>query len=273
MALITMVVHCTKENGRWEYAKEAIACLAKNVNEYNAPEHDVHFVLNGCDDAVEKAIYIEEHPFPNVKVLRSDVNIGTARAINNSWVFRKPGQHAIKIDDDMIVDKVNWPNYMEESAERMKRLHIDGKKQVAGVLGLKRKDCGESTYRTDWGKGVLFEVPHQPGERWMIVEYCHHIMGSCCLYSTELLDKVGFMYQGKQLYGYDDTLMCSRSRAENLVNCFLHGVDVDHIDPGDTAVAEKKRNSASGEAAQWCVEQQRKYESGLISTYHSPYDE
>lgn len=269
MALITMVVHCTKENNRYDYFRKAFESLFRTVDR---KRHEIYLVLNGCDVEELNSYVNNEHLRKHVRyeVIVSKENLGTARAINLSWKNRKPGQHAIKIDDDIVIEQSGWADRMEETAERMKHLHIDGVQQIPGVIGLKRKDCGESMYREDWGRGQLFEVPHEPGQRWIVVEYAHHIMGSCCMYTADLLDKIGYMYQGDLLYGYDDTLMCSRSRAVKMQNMFLHGFDIDHIDPGDTEVAKRKRDSAGGLSADWCMMQQKRYESGEISPYHGP---
>lgn len=277
MALVTMVIHCTKQNDRLQYAKKAIESLCLSTDR---DRDDIHFVINGGDFIPEIRDYIDSfrsNNRGNITVIVSQENLGTARGINLSWVHRKPGQHAIKIDDDIILDcRKGWINKLEEAVERMARfreLNNDVFPQEVGILGLKRNDCGESMYRSDWGSSRLWEVPHFPGERWLVVEEVKHVMGSCCLYSAKLLDKIGYMYQGKNLYGYDDTLMCSRARAVKLFTGFLLGLDIHHIDPGDTIAAEAKRQSASGEVAQWCVEQSRKYESGVISVYHGPNDD
>lgn len=101
-----------------------------------------------------------------------------------------------------------------------------------GQVGLKRKDCWEHPKHENPDlRSVLKMLPHKNLEPWVVVEQAKHIMGTCVMHSSTLLDRVGYLYQ-PGLYGYDDVLMSWRSNLAGLYTCFLPHIEIDHIDPG-----------------------------------------
>ena len=109
-------------------------------------------------------------------------------------------------------------------------------------------------------------LPHEPGQRWIIVEKSKHIMGTCVLHSSALLDKIGYMYQ-PGVYGYDDTLMSCRAIVAGFITCFLSHIEIDHIDPGGTDYIGWKQKEA-GIYQREVVQLMRDYQSGKLSTYY-----
>jgi hypothetical protein len=109
-------------------------------------------------------------------------------------------------------------------------------------------------------------LPHKPGEDWIVVEATRDIMGTCTMFNSDLLDKIGYLYQ-PSLYGYDDVLASHRSNMAGFVNAFLPHIRIDHIDPGGGDYEKWKRD----EAGKW-VEGISKiideYISGERSIYH-----
>ena len=159
------------------------------------------------------------------KVIYNDENIGTAEAINKIWRLREPGEAAIKMDDDVVIYKDGWVDLMEEAI---------GKDSKIGIIGLKRRDLIQTTWHDDpHFRSELVMLPHIPGDRWTYVERTGDIMGTCAMYSPALLDKIGYLKQIKK-YGYDDNIACHRSHLAGFYNCFLIGVDIEHVDTGGT---------------------------------------
>ena len=129
------------------------------------------------------------------------------------------------MDNDVLIHSPDWVEQLEEAIERDPSI---------GQCGLKRKDCWENPENPDPNyQTELYSLPHEPGQRWIIGEKTHHIIGTCVMHSAALLDKVGYLYQ-PGLYGFDDVLMSLRSQLAGFKNVFLPHIDIDHIDPGGT---------------------------------------
>ena len=197
----------------------------------------------------------------NVQIIYNDTNVGTAEAINKAWKLRKEGENCIKMDDDVLIHNPNWIEQMEEAIARAPQI---------GIIGLKRKDCIESVEHEDeYFRSKLWQLPHVGGQRWVTVEEVHHVMGTCQMYSSALLDKIGYLYQPK-LYGWDDVLASARSRAAGFKNVFLPHIEIDHIDEGKTPYQAWKEKHA-GEDFPLIHKLMDGYKNGNESIYYNPF--
>jgi GT2 family glycosyltransferase len=194
------------------------------------------------------------------EVIPNKENVGTAEAINKIWQLRDAHENAIKMDDDVVIRQEDWIDLMEESISR---------EPTIGQIGLKRKDLMESPYRDDFYKSELILLPHQPGERWIVIEKVNHVMGTCQMYSAQLLEKIGYLYQPK-LYGFDDSLASFRSQLAGFINVFLPQIEIDHIDPGGTMYQSWKERH-SGEQWEEYHQTLKDYETGKRSIYYNPF--
>lgn len=238
MSLIAMAVHDTEENGRTKYTRATINCLLRTV------DHDRHRLIivdNGsCKATLELyAEYIAKDAGLNMlnvpKVIYMRDNRGTARAINQAWKFRIAGEHCIKIDNDIVIHSAGWVEEMEAA--------LAGDPWM-GQVGLKRKDLIECPWHPDPDfKSELIMLPHTPGHPWRIIEKVKHVIGSCVMHSSALLDTVGYLYQ-PSLYGYDDVIMSHRAHLAGFYSCFLPHINIDHIDVGQTEYQSWKERHA-----------------------------
>jgi GT2 family glycosyltransferase len=243
MSLIAMACYDTEANGRLQFTKETLASLKATVN---FRKHRLIVVDNGCDGRptfeIERFVRIlfKEHFNNSVRIIKLHENIGTARAINKVWAFRKSNEHAIKMDNDICIDRIGWVEELEEAIERDAEI---------GQVGLKRKDCWEhpDNPQADW-RSELKLLNHIAGEPWIVVEKVKHVIGSCVMHSSKLLDKVGYLYQ-PSLYGYDDVIMSHRTHLAGMYSCFLPHIRIDHIDNGGTEYQSWKERH-SGEQTQ-----------------------
>lgn len=194
-------------------------------------------------------------------IIWNDSNLGTANAINKAWYFRKPGENAVKMDDDVYIHNRGWMDDLEEAIRRSPNI---------GQCGLKRKDCWESPERTDFYKSQLFMLPHVAGEKWIVAEKVNHVMGTCQMYSSGLLDKIGYLYQ-PGLYGFDDALASVRSQLAGFINVFLPYIEIEHVDKGDTPYQKWKEASAGNDMKAY-NEIIKDYQSGKKSIYYNPFD-
>ena len=236
--LIAIAVHDLKDSGRTELTDRTLQSLLETVN-FN--RHKLFIVDNASCEETHAIFKKFSHEFTqrfnpsNLTIIWNEENYGTAKAINKAWLYRQPGQHCIKMDNDVVIHQKGWVDLMVECAERMPQL---------GQIGLKRKDCWEYPTHPDAGlRSQLFMLPHQPGEKWLVVEAVNHVIGTCVLHTSTLLDKVGYLYQ-PTVYGWDDVLMSHRSHLAGMWNVFIPSVEIDHIDPGGTSYQTWKEDSA-----------------------------
>lgn len=251
MSLISMAVHDTDENKRTELTRQTIECLTKSVDWNN---HRLIIIDNdSCKktrDLLRNLLHLSEtnatgNVGPRIKdgnyksklhIIPTPENIGTSRALNLAWKERKPGEHVIKIDNDVIIHSDTWVEEMEEAITRDPKI---------GIIGLKRKDIIQTTWHPDPEyRSELIMLPHEPGQRWICIEKTQDIIGTCTMFNSALLDKVGYSYQ-PGLYGYEDVLISHRSRLAGFYNCFLNHINIDHIDQGGTLYMDWKQKHSS----------------------------
>lgn len=233
MTLIAMCAYSTLENKKDECLEKTLESLRKSVDftKHRMMLHVNAFTKKTLDIVEEYSDILED-------VIWSDVNVGTAAGINAIWKFRKPQEHAIKCDDDVVINNcTGWIDLMESIVEADKTI---------GQVGLKRKDLWENpNHENPFYRSEISEIETELGK--VTIEKCNHIMGTCVLHSSDLLDTVGYLYQPK-LYGFDDSLMSLRSRLSGFKNVFIPHIDIDHIDEGATPY-QKWKEDHSGQ--QW----------------------
>jgi hypothetical protein len=264
MALIAMAVYCTEENKKDECLIKTLRSLQSTVDfnkhrmglRINASTLQTAYMLRDFCYNIPSRFCIQE-ALPNEEGVIYD-NIGTAKAINKVWQLRKPGEHCIKMDDDIVINSPGWIDELEEAIRR---------DPTIGQVGLKRKDCWEwpGHEQSDW-RSELHMLPHVPGEPWQIVEKVKHVIGSCVMHSAALLDKVGYLYQ-PSLYGYDDVVMSHRTHLAGFYSCFLPHINIDHIDPGDTPYQDWKQKH-SGEVTQQVIDLVHEMYNGTKPIYY-----
>lgn len=219
--LIAMAVWDTVENGRAWMTEMTLESLAETVD---WRKHRLIVVDNGSCDGVRELGFIglQGYPLP-FTLLRNDENLGTAAAINQAWRHRKPGEHCVKMDNDVVIHQAGWADWMEDVFER---------DPAIGICGLKRNDLAESPWADkDEYRSTIRMLPHEPGRRWLVVERVRHVIGTCQGYSSALLDKIGFLVQ-PSLYGFDDSLAAVRAKVAGFQSVFLCGFEIEHLDPG-----------------------------------------
>lgn len=276
MALLSIAIFDTPENGRSELTRRTLEGLLDTVD---FERHRVFLVVNAATEETEAAIkdfsskavrfvtksvqtvrgsdYIETIKTP-VQIIKNAENVGTARAINQAWKLRYPGEHAIKMDNDVVIHRKGWIDEMEEAISRDPKI---------GIIGLKRKDLWETPWHPDPAqRSTLRMLPHEAGQKWLIVEDVNHVMGTCQMYNSALLEKIGYLYQPR-LYGFDDSLAAIRCRVAGFKSCFLHGYEIDHIDPGGTAFTQWKRDVAGEDSAEY-NRLKTGYLNGTIGIYY-----
>lgn len=252
--LIAMATYATDDNDRQDICLTAMASLVRSLSK-SSGKHRIVFSDNGSTGNV--AQFLSRVDKNNLAcVIPNRTNLGTARAINKAWASRQPGEPCVKMDDDVIVEDDSWADQIQEVFER---------DPMIGICGLKRKDLEECpTHRSPQFRSRLVMLPHEKGQRWIVVEDVKHVMGTCQGYSSALLDKIGCLDQMQDLgnlYGFDDCLASVRAHLAGFSTVFLPHLEIDHIDPGSSKWADTKRTHA-GEWMPRYAQRCKEYESG-----------
>ena len=259
-----MASYVTEKNNRLDYAIATMYGLTETVD---FTKHELFISDNGSFQSMILSYDIFEKyffslfPKENLTISLNGKNLGTAEAVNLGIRKRKPSQYVIKIDSDVTIGKQGWIEDMEECFDRYPNL---------GVLGLKRTEVMQKAdhenpaYRTK-----LVSAPHERGQKWIILELCDDIIGTCTMFSPNLLDKVGYLYQPAQ-YGWDDVLMCIRSEKAGFVNAFLPSVPIEHLDNGEGEYVKEKCKEAERTIA-YFSEIAEDYKSGVRDIYYNPF--
>jgi len=250
MALIAMAVYDTEENQRSKYTKETIESLFDTVN--FSKNRLIIVDNNSCEETksiIKEFINYSKYSKNHATVITNTENVGTAKAINQAWAYRKPNEVVIKMDNDVVINNYGWIEEME----------LAMKLGSYGILGLKRKDLMQSPNANNHWKTELKMLPHEKGDNWLIVEESADIMGTVQMFHPELINKMGGLMQAG-VYGFDDTLACIRAILLGYKLAFLPHIDIEHIDVGGDAYTEWKRKYA-GEK----IEEFYKIKDGLIN--------
>lgn len=229
MALLAMAIFDTPENRRSDLTRRTLESLVKTVD---FTRHRIFLVVNAATAETTDAIVAFCQTVGNAaEVIYCRENIGTARAINKAWAHRVAGENAIKMDNDVVFGRASdgWVDTLEECIIREPSI---------GIIGLKRKDLDEGRETNSPQFASKIVRLHAPkGHRWIDVEVVAHVMGTCQMYSSALLDAIGYLCQ-PGLYGYDDSLAAIRCTKAGFISCFYPAIEIDHIDPPDVGLSD-----------------------------------
>lgn len=258
MSLISMAVFDTEENNRTELTERTLISLRDTVD---LDKHRLFITDNNSCEATKKLYESFVNKMGRSSIIYLAENVGTSRAINRAWQYREENEHAIKMDNDVVINQSGWVEQMEQAIARDNQI---------GIVGLKRKDILQSPWQADPNfKSELVMLPHVNGQRWIVVERTADIIGTCTMFNAALLNKVGYSKQVKK-YGYEDVLFCHRSHLAGFYNCFLPHIDIDHIDPGNTPYQAWKEKAASEDTAEM-IKIFHAYKSGERPIYEPFY--
>lgn len=258
--LIAMAVYDTEDNNRSWMTRATLNSLARTVD---WTKHRLVIIDNASYMQTQRYIR-EASAFLPFTLIRNERNLGTAAAINQGWREREPGEHCVKMDNDVTIAQAGWADWIEDVFTRAPGV---------GICGLKRNDLAESPRAEGSMKSTLTMLPHERGQRWITVEEVRGVMGTCQGFNSALLDKIGYLYQMQDegnLYGYDDSLASVRSRLAGFKNVFLCNLEIEHLDPGGDSYCQEKRDTAG----KWMTRFQQvanEYKLGVRELYYAEH--
>ncbi len=266
--ILAVAVYDTDENQRTEYSEKTLYGLLKTVN-FN--RHTLFISDNGSCEATQKLYgkfrtdFLKQFPEKNLIFCWNGKNLGTAKAINKAIQIRQRGQKVCKLDNDVIIHEVNWIERLEDAMERDKGI---------GILALKRKDLDQTPWHSNPDYRTEPKVlPHNKNQQWAMIEETSEIMGTCTMFSAELLDRIGGLIQcPSSPYGWDDPLISLRSRLSGFRNAYLPYIHIDHIDNGKNQFTKWKQDHATETMKQF-QEMKEDFESGVRDVFVDPFDD
>ncbi len=279
MSLIAMAVLDTPENNRFTLTLRTLDSLHRTVD---WSRHRLVVIDNGstCPKARRMFDWAERYGFsgswagvggvydlPSATLIRNSENRGQARALNQGWLHRRPGEHVARCDSDVEFLDAGWLDRMAECLDRDPTL---------GILGLKRPDLWERPDQPDAnGRSELVMLPHEPGQDWLVVERAKSVIGTAQAVSHRLVDKVGYLYQSNWHWGLEDSLMMTRAGAAGFWGGFWLGHRIRHLDETPPGGSEYQRwKEAQGWANMAAHDRLREeYRAGVRPLYHGPDDE
>jgi len=207
------------------------------VTNFDSALFDLVVVDNHSEDGTWDFLcrFAEEAPCCAARLSK---NFGTAPALNLGWRLRRPEQHVIKADSDIVVKTPGVLKHMIAVVDHCPDI---------GILGLRRPDLIEHPEHPDPFYRSKF-AGLKIGSTIYVLEFVHHVMGSFTLYNKAVLPDFGYLYQFQDerdgpAYGYDDALACFRMRALGKSVAFFRSwvcdqltcVEIEHADPGESA--------------------------------------
>lgn len=230
--LISLCTYDTAENQRHPSTRQTLESLSERVD---LNRHRIFICDNHSTDPA--TIDLLKQWSERATVIWIGSNLGTARAINLAWKSRRPGEHCVKMDNDVVVHLDNWPDLMEE---------VFARDPSIGICGLKRNDLEERPdHDTPQLRSTLRFIPHNPSQRWIVVEEVNHCIGTCQAYSSALLDKLGYLDQGSAQYGFDDCMSSERAHVAKFATVMIPHVPIDHIDNREPSYTGWKHDQAN----------------------------
>ncbi len=116
-----MATYCTPDNGKDQYLLRTLNSLHETVD---FTKHRMILIDNSPEDLGLKAYQRSFLAGKIDYISNNGNNVGTAEAVNQGWIKREPKEHAIKMDDDVVIHQRNWIEMLEECIERDNQIGI-----------------------------------------------------------------------------------------------------------------------------------------------------
>lgn len=158
-----------------------------------------------------------------------DKNIGCPRALNSILcAWRKPGQHFIKVDNDVVLETSGWVNLMVEFLECHPEIAL-------ASAWYPELEHGSQQQRIVADRGDWLET--------------FPVLGHCAVHRGSFLDNTGYfdVLTPDHLYGFEDTLMAHRAAAMGAKGAVVKSVRLRNIQRKnslDSAGHQGERHSA-----------------------------
>jgi len=167
---------------------------------------------NGSTDGTAEALLqaVEFGTIRRDQLFLSRENLGCPRALNVIlWTCREPGQHFIKVDNDVELLMPGWVGKLVRFLDE----HPDVAMASPWYRELETSNQGRMV---DLHNGWIEMFP---------------IVGHCCIHRGEFLDQTGYfdVLASDHLYGFEDLLMCHRAGAMGKRCAVVQGIELRNL--------------------------------------------
>ena len=218
------VLICVLSYNRQPYTKQ---CLEALFN-YTSEPFDLVVVDNGsAAPSLELLKNFEDKKYGNgstSRVVYNGTNLGVSKALNIGMRLRQPGQHYMKLDNDMVLpnDYESWLTEMIDITENSRR-DIDNVKLVALSPFNYNRPMSEHFPRRflDLTNGHRYEIEDP-------MPYA--CLGAGKFVHSDVIDRIGGYNEKFGLYGFEDTDYGNRAIRVGFKNVYHAKVQAKHID-------------------------------------------
>lgn len=245
---------CMVTYNRLEYTKQSLQSV---LSKTRFP-HTITVVDNNSSDGTQD--YLKD--LKNKGVIKNLVlleeNVGVAKASNLAWSMEPDAHYYMKLDNDIIVQKVDWLKNAVDILDRIKN---------AGMIGYNFEPV---SYPLITNNGITARVKPQG-----------NLGGACLLIPKRTEEKLGYWCEDYGLYGEEDADYGARITLSNMLNVYMPDEDMGfHLPAGKAAainanslVAEDGMEEVNEkEYREWKDEQRREnINSGLVNRNFTGY--
>jgi len=200
---------------------------------------------NGSTDGTQEALLqaVEFGTLQRDQLWLSPENFGCPKALNAIlWARRKPGQHFIKVDNDVELITPHWV--------RQLCAFLDDHPDVAMA----------SPWYREMGDAPGRVVRTFPG--WIEV---FPVVGHTVIHQGRFLDETGYfdVLGPDHLYGFEDNLMCHRAGAAGLKCAVVRGVELKNLQRHNSMDVAKKQGAKIEDHKQHVARLRPRYEQRI----------
>jgi GT2 family glycosyltransferase len=157
-----------------------------------------------------------------IKVIWNSANIGIPKALNQALALRKPEQHFMKIDNDVIFP-LGYPEWLSHMVEIVENLPD---KDPVKILGL--SPFNHDRPRSE--RGNIRPIKLKNGNQYEIEFWVHPLLEMALFISRDIVNKVGNFNEKGLMYGYEGIYYQSKA---NCTRAYFHTYRAVHGDRMD----------------------------------------
>lgn len=212
---------------RLDFTKKCIESLYKNTN-----KDDFELVIFDNGSNLDVLHYLDELHYPNLTIECGHKNYGVAGGLNHILKHRKPNQHFMKLDNDIVFKPGTNKNWIKEINKIFNTPIV-----VHTGLGEAKIGCiCVKPYTWDEEKQIetnlVQEYPEQQIGPWKFQYNPEGVLGCSTVFKSEIFN----FFKGFDesfIYGYEESLLHCLMLKNNYVSFFNNEIArVYHIDPG-----------------------------------------
>jgi len=225
--------------GRLSYTKKCLEALEATTHPFDC------IIADNCSPNPEVKEFLKQYDpkvLPNgstFKVLFLDQNYGVGKALNKILLHRKPEQHFMKLDNDVVMpskiftdlpdhlqiteDQVN-PRWLDEMLDFLENNENNRFKSIAVYFYPRDRTTAAplENIKTTTGNTYKIENPH------------NHMLGAGIMWHRDVMNELK-TFAETHVYGYEDTKFSQASLrfGENAWAEWIYAKHIDQLDQGE----------------------------------------